>query len=607
MAKKRKNIYQNYSTQDLEKAVSAVRAGMSVRKASMEYSVPKTTIHDHVSGKIEPGAKPGKPPAIPNEIEAKVVKSALEAADMGFGISRGMLKAKTGQLVNRLKLPTPFKNGVPGNMWWRGLKSRHPELVIRKPEKLSTVRSRMMNREVVSKYFSALDQLVTDLQLHDKPECIWNCDEKGFQFEHSPVSVCARKGSRSLPGRISNSRESISVLATINALGVRMPPMVVVKGKTRRSLESFSTADGPPNTVWTFQKKAWMTDALGEQWFEEVFLKYCGPHRPQLLILDSHRSHEVLGLLQMAKANGIHILALPPHTTAWLQPLDRTVFGPLSRSYNKVCSEFLGNNPCNLINKATWPALFSSAWESSVTPNNIKAGFKACGIYPVDLGAIPDQAFHTSIPFDIPLSQSQSAALSACASTSTGICSSAISSPTSSSVAPAICTTSSSSSLSLSEIPSTSVLSRAQPTSASSASITPSDILNSSVPPSDLANSTDSPPGTLLAEVTLEAADPHLTDAEFAIATTDDLLHLASVLDLDLPISSEINDIFSPKPNKSSSVQKLAYMSDSQCENSPLPDSQREKQRKARGGNVDPDRKYYNCTIATISVQKKFV
>lgn len=57
---------------------------MSVRKASMEYSVPKTTIHDHVSGKIEPGAKPGKPPAIPNEIEAKVVKSALEAADMGF-------------------------------------------------------------------------------------------------------------------------------------------------------------------------------------------------------------------------------------------------------------------------------------------------------------------------------------------------------------------------------------------------------------------------------------------------------------------------------------------------------------------------------------------
>lgn len=117
---------------------------MSVRKAEQEFKVPKATIHDHVSGKVEAGARPGKPPAIPTEIEEQVVKSAMAAADMGFGISRAMLKAKTGQLVNRLKLKTPFKNGIPGNMWWRGLKSRFPEMVIRKPEKLSTVRSRMM-------------------------------------------------------------------------------------------------------------------------------------------------------------------------------------------------------------------------------------------------------------------------------------------------------------------------------------------------------------------------------------------------------------------------------------------------------------------------------
>ena len=50
----------------------------------------------------------------------------------------------------------------------------------------------MMNREVVSKYFAALDQTIASLGLQDKPECIWNSDEKGFQFEHSPVSVCTR-------------------------------------------------------------------------------------------------------------------------------------------------------------------------------------------------------------------------------------------------------------------------------------------------------------------------------------------------------------------------------------------------------------------------------
>lgn len=50
---------------------------MYVRKASMQYSVPKATIHGHVSGKIEPVAKPGKPPAIPVKIESTVVKSDL--------------------------------------------------------------------------------------------------------------------------------------------------------------------------------------------------------------------------------------------------------------------------------------------------------------------------------------------------------------------------------------------------------------------------------------------------------------------------------------------------------------------------------------------------
>lgn len=39
-----------------------------------------------------------------------------------------MLKCKTGQLVQRMKLNTPVKNGVPGNMWWRGVRKRYPEM-----------------------------------------------------------------------------------------------------------------------------------------------------------------------------------------------------------------------------------------------------------------------------------------------------------------------------------------------------------------------------------------------------------------------------------------------------------------------------------------------
>jgi hypothetical protein len=36
------------------------------------------------------------------------------------------------------------------------------------------------------------------------------------------------------------------------------------------------------------QKNGWMTDSIGERWFEEVFIAQCGDQRPQLLVLDGH-------------------------------------------------------------------------------------------------------------------------------------------------------------------------------------------------------------------------------------------------------------------------------------------------------------------------------
>ena len=113
--------------------------------------------------------------------------------------------------------------------------------------------------------------------------------------------------------------------------------------------------------MWAYQEKGWMNDALGELWFREIFLKNCGDARPQLLILDGHSSHETLAILELGLQENIHILSLPPHTTHVLQPLDRTVFGPLNTAYNSVCSEYLGQNALNTVNKWTFQGLFNKA------------------------------------------------------------------------------------------------------------------------------------------------------------------------------------------------------------------------------------------------------
>lgn len=93
--------------------------------------------------------------------------------------------------------------------------------------------------------------------------------------------------------------KNITILACVNADGNKMAPLCVVKGNSK-------------GTVWTYQEKAWMCDILGEMWWRGIFLKQCGPKRSQLLIIDSHGSHETIRLFEEAMDEKIFVPALPP-------------------------------------------------------------------------------------------------------------------------------------------------------------------------------------------------------------------------------------------------------------------------------------------------------
>ena len=241
------------------------------------------------------------------------------------------------------------KNKIPGYDWFLGLKKRHPDLSLRRPEKLSSCRSKMLNKDVMDKYFSELEKVMNELDLLYKPHLIWNADESRFQMEHKPVNVVASKGVHSVPSKASSSRESVSVLVTCNAAGRTMSPMLVVKGKTRKCLQSWDV-ESFPDAIWTYQQNAFMEDTLGVEWFTSVFLRECSHERPPLLILDGHHSHQVLGVLEAAKCNDIHIMAIPPHTSHRSQSMDVGVFSALQRMYDRLCSEYMAQSPFHIIN-----------------------------------------------------------------------------------------------------------------------------------------------------------------------------------------------------------------------------------------------------------------
>ncbi|KAH3801545.1 hypothetical protein DPMN_155199 [Dreissena polymorpha] len=63
-----------YSQKDILDAVSAVRQGMSYRKASSKFGVPVMTIQNRISGKVDDLAQAGRPTVIPAEVEVELVE-----------------------------------------------------------------------------------------------------------------------------------------------------------------------------------------------------------------------------------------------------------------------------------------------------------------------------------------------------------------------------------------------------------------------------------------------------------------------------------------------------------------------------------------------------
>ena len=43
-------------------------------------------------------------------------------------------------------------------------------------------------------------------------------------------------------------------------------------------------------------------------------------------------------------------------------------FGPLTKAYNTVCTEYMAASRQNVVSKASWAGLFRQAWEQAVTP-----------------------------------------------------------------------------------------------------------------------------------------------------------------------------------------------------------------------------------------------
>ena len=87
------------------------------------------------------------------------------------------------------------------------------------------------------------------------------------------------------------------------------------------------------------------------------------------------------------------MLTLPPPTSHPLQPLVRSVFGPMKTYYNRAIDSWMRAHPGRPVSIYKVRDLANSAFTQSMTPANITSGFRACGIYPPNKDIFTDADF----------------------------------------------------------------------------------------------------------------------------------------------------------------------------------------------------------------------
>ena len=129
--------------------------------------------------------------------------------------------------------------------------------------------------------------------------------------------------------------------------------------------------------------------------------------KPNSVDLDNHHSHIAFEVLNFAKSNHITILSFPPPGSHVLQPLDRTVFGPLKKYMSTVMDNWL-RDPYNVGKVMTihaLPAMVAYAFPKAMTPTNTTSGFRCTGIYPFDRHIIKPETLLPSTVTNGPLSE----------------------------------------------------------------------------------------------------------------------------------------------------------------------------------------------------------
>ncbi|XP_052223865.1 uncharacterized protein LOC127839515 [Dreissena polymorpha] len=384
--------YRLYSPTAMTNAFRAVKEQqMSVCRASIQFGVPTTSLRQRVRGRVDPEViSSGPSPVLSQEEEAMFVDHLKFMASVGYGYTRMEvvnMASEYAVCLHKRDKEHPFSM-----KWFESFMKRWPELNVSKPRALSLARAKATSQEVVTTYFKELENVLHKHSLMDKPQHIYNVEEKGLQTENSPPFVVGCRETTT-PAITSARTATTTVIGCGNALGAQIPPYFVFKGERMREELLEGRTPGAEGTV---TPTGWSNREVFESYLQNHFLKYVqgrDKDQPILVLYDGHKSHISLPLINWAKEHNIILFVLPAHTSHILQPLNVGCFGPYQRIFNSECHKFMRHNPSSRITRYNICSLACKAYTHALSPDNFKSAFQKSGIFPFNPTAVDSAHF----------------------------------------------------------------------------------------------------------------------------------------------------------------------------------------------------------------------
>lgn len=119
-----------------------------------------------------------------------------------------------------------FRKEGPSEHWWGGFRQRHPELTLRKPDKLEQSRAESLNPEVVQ-YFELLNEVCNgEKEAKNFPRQTYNCDEMFVPLNCTQEESVTLKKSKNTYMQAQGTFEHINMalLCAASAAGLPLPP-----------------------------------------------------------------------------------------------------------------------------------------------------------------------------------------------------------------------------------------------------------------------------------------------------------------------------------------------------------------------------------------------